>query len=196
MIDNEEQVQPAKDISMDLDAESEKKDCINESEPVLLEEEVKDELELLKEENQRLTDALNQQKDQYLRTVAEMDNLRKRMTREREEYIKYASLPLLKKVLAVMDDLERAVRLSADNQDYAALQKGLDMINKKMQDIIKDEMVEEIPALNQPFDPKYHQALTVEPNDDYSDNVIFEELQKGYTLHGRVIRPSLVKVSG
>jgi molecular chaperone GrpE len=156
----------------------------------------KNEMEQLKEENRQLAETAAQHQEQYLRVMADMENLRKRMNRERDEYIKYASVPLLKKVLNVLDDLERAVRLSADNQDYAALQKGLDMIYKKILDMVRDEKVEDIPALELPFDPKYHQALSVEPHENYPENTIFEEMQKGYILHGRVIRPSLVKVSG
>ena len=210
MTDDKEQREPVQDMNGDLGdlnpSSQENKDYTNvpgsdlsgeASEMTVHQEDAtQDEMGLLKAENLSLTEAVNQQKDLHLRTMADMDNLRKRMNREREEYVKYASLPLIIKFLAVMDDLERAFRLSGENQDYAALQKGLDMIYKRMTEIIKDEKVEEIPALNQPFDPKFHQALSVEPHEEHAENIIFEELQKGYTLHGRVIRPSLVKVSG
>jgi molecular chaperone GrpE len=115
--------------------------------------------------------------------------------REREEYIKFASLPLIKKLLAVIDDLDRAISMFEPGQNPEALLKGVEMIKSRMKEIVEQEGAQAVNALGQPFDPQYHQPLAVEENSNYPENTVIEELQKGYVMHDRVIRPSLVKVS-
>ena len=149
----------------------------------------------LQEEINRLKEECAAYYDQYLRSLAEAENIRKRALREKEEYVKFAAVPVIKKVLLVMDDLERALTMSESNQDFEGLYKGLQMIAKRMEDLIKEEGVEAIEAVGKPFDPQFHQPLMVEASSDHPENTVIEELQKGYILHGRVIRPSLVKVS-
>jgi molecular chaperone GrpE len=147
------------------------------------------------DETEKLRQDLKTANDLYLRALAEIENIRKRATREREEYIKFATLPLIKKLLNIIDDLERAVSMFDPQQDPETLVKGVEMINNRLKEIIKDEGVETVNALGEQFDPQYHQPLTIENNDEYEENTIIEELQKGYIMHGRLIRPSLVKVS-
>lgn len=154
-----------------------------------------DEITALKLELDKQQAEAQKNHDQYLRALAEADNIRKRTQRDREEYIKYASLPVIKKLLPVIDDLERAVNMSANSNDYAILYKGVTMITGKLQELIQGEGVKPIDCLGKPFDPQMHQPLMVEPSDEYEKNIVMEELQKGYTMQGRVIRPSLVKVS-
>ena len=149
----------------------------------------------LQEEINRLKEECAAYYDQYLRSLAEAENIRKRALREKEEYVKFAAVPVIKKVLLVMDDLERALAMSESNQDFEGLYKGLQMIAKRMEDLIQEEGVESIEAVGKPFDPQFHQPLMVEASSDHPENTVIEELQKGYILHGRVIRPSLVKVS-
>lgn len=149
----------------------------------------------LQEEIERLKEEAASYYDQYLRSLAEAENIRKRALREKEEYVKFAAVPVIKKVLLVMDDLERALTMSESNRDFDALYKGLQMIAKRMEDLIQEEGVEAIEAVGKPFDPQFHQPLMVEASSDHPENTVMEELQKGYVLHGRVIRPSLVKVS-
>jgi molecular chaperone GrpE len=149
----------------------------------------------LQEEINRLKEECAAYYDQYLRSLAEAENIRKRSLREKEEYVKFAAVPVIKKVLLVMDDLERALAMSESNQDFEGLYKGLQMIAKRMEDLIQEEGVEAIEAVGKPFDPQFHQPLMVEASSDHPENTVIEELQKGYILHGRVIRPSLVKVS-
>jgi len=125
----------------------------------------------LKQELERAREEVRQYNEHYLRALADMENMRKRTSREREEYVKYATTPLIKKLLPVIDDLERALTMSAQHQDYASLYKG------------------------KPFDPEFHEPLILEESPEHPSNTVLEELQRGYTLHGRVLRPSLVKVS-
>jgi molecular chaperone GrpE len=154
-----------------------------------------DEVTALKLELEKQKEESQKNHDQYLRALAEVDNIRKRTQREREEYIKYASLPVFKKLLPVIDDLERAINMSANSNDFEGLYKGVTMITGKLQELIQGEGVKPIDCLDKPFDPQMHQPLMVEANDAYEKNIVMEELQKGYTMQGRVIRPSLVKVS-
>ncbi|MDD3853749.1 MAG: nucleotide exchange factor GrpE [Syntrophomonadaceae bacterium] len=162
------------------------------SEPAPAEENNQDTLQT---EINRLKEEASRNYDKYLRAVAEADNIRKRASREREEYLKYASIPIIKKILSVTDDLDRAIKMSVDNKDYDSLKKGLEIIARRMDEILEEEGVEYIDATGKTFDPQFHEPLVVESGTDHPENTIIEELQKGYILHGRVIRPSLVKVS-
>jgi molecular chaperone GrpE len=133
--------------------------------------------------------------DNYLRALAEVENIKKRSLREREEYFKYANVSLIKKLLPVIDDLYRAVDVAQNSKDFEGLSKGVEMTARTLDDLLKGEGVKVIESLGKPFDPQFHQALTVEPSDEHPENTVIEQLQKGYVIHDRVIRPSLVKVS-
>lgn len=164
-------------------------------EPQAAAEEAAPDENALQEEINRLKEQAAAYYDQYLRSLAEIDNIRKRALREKEDYLKFAAVPIIQKLLPVMDDLERALIMSESSRDFDALYKGLQMIGKRMQDIIEGEGVQVIEALGKPFDPQFHQPLMVESSTEHPENTVIEELQKGYILHGKVIRPSLVKVS-
>lgn len=154
-----------------------------------MEEELQQELHNTREEAKKNYDL-------YIRALADAENTRKRAQRERDEYIKYATLPIIKKLLPVMDDFQRAIQSSQKSQDYEALHKGVEIIVGHLEQIFQAEGVEAIECLGQPFDPQLHQPLMVESSEEYEENMVIEELQKGYKMKGRVIRPSLVKVSG
>lgn len=133
--------------------------------------------------------------DLYLRALAEVENIKKRGQRDREEYLKYAGTTLIKKMLPIIDDLHRALDVSRVSKDYDALSKGIEMTVRGLDELLKGEGVKAIESVGQPFDPQYHQALSVEPSEQHPENTVIEQLQTGYILHDRVIRPSLVKVS-
>lgn len=133
--------------------------------------------------------------DNYLRALAEVENIKKRGIRDREEYLKYANVVLIKKLLPVIDDLHRAIEAARTSRDFESLNKGVEMTVRSLDELLKSEGMQAIESVGQPFDPQYHQALTVEPSDEYPENTVIEQLQTGYILHDRVIRPSLVKVS-
>lgn len=168
--------------------------CESETNSVTKDEEI-NMLDALKEQLKNEQEESKKNHELYLRALAEAENTRKRAAREREDYIKYAALPFIKKLLPVIDDLERAVSMSEASNDYDALNKGVELITKRLNEILKNEGIELIPALGEPFDPQYHQPLLVEENSEYAENTVIEELEKGYKMHDRVIRPSLVKVS-
>ncbi|MDD3364658.1 MAG: nucleotide exchange factor GrpE [Syntrophomonas sp.] len=153
-----------------------------------LEESLQEQLQKQQEESQK-------NYDHYLRALADVENIKKRTQREREEYLKYANVSFIKKLLPVIDDLHRAIDVASKSKDFEVLSKGIEMTARSLDDLLKGEGVVAIDSLGKPFDPQYHQALTVEPSDEHPENTVIEQLQKGYTLHDRVIRPSLVKVS-
>lgn len=133
--------------------------------------------------------------DNYLRALAEAENIKKRSVRDREEYLKYANVGIVKKLLPIIDDLQRAIEVAQTTRDVEAMSKGVEMIATSLKGLLKSEGVEAIESLGKAFDPQFHEALTVEPSDEHSENTVIEQFQTGYVIHDRVIRPSLVKVS-
>lgn len=144
------------------------------------------ELRLLKKEKDEL-------KDKFLRLLAEMENLRKRLEREKSDYFQFALCDLMKDLLAVLDNLERALE-AKDETDGKTLRSGIELIHKQLLDLLLKNGVSRLDALNQKFDPASHQALLTEESEEIEEPVVVEELQKGYLLHNRLLRPALVKV--
>lgn len=133
----------------------------------------------------------------YLRTQADFDNFRRRARQEREEFAKYASQSLIEGLLPILDNFERAIQSSREQQkDFDALAKGVEMIARQLLQLLEGEGLKEIEALGQPFNPELHQAvMTVEAEEGTGSGTVVEVLQKGYMLKERVIRPSMVKVA-
>jgi molecular chaperone GrpE len=132
-----------------------------------------------------------------LRAQADFDNFRRRTRQEKEEFAKYASQKLIESLLPVVDNFERAVSASREQKDYDSLVRGLDMIIRQLYQVFEAEGVQPIDAVGKPFNPELHQAVMQAPAEDgVESGIVLEELQKGYILKDRVIRPSMVKVSG
>jgi len=133
--------------------------------------------------------------DLYIRALAEMENLKKRTAREKEEFMQFANIGFIKKLLPIIDDFERALIKSKDAKDIESVYKGIELIYKRLNQLLTDEGIQTIECVGKPFDPQYHQPLMMEKSDEYPENTVIEELQKGYIFKNRLIRPSLVKVS-
>jgi len=144
------------------------------------------EINKLKKENKELN-------DKYLRKLAEFDNLRKRVEREKNEYYQYALSEFLRELLNVVDNFERALS-NPSPENGEGFRKGVELIYKQLLDILLKAGVKPIEAKNKEFDPRYHQALEKEESDEVESAIIGEEFQKGYLLFNRLLRPSLVKV--
>lgn len=129
------------------------------------------------------------------RLQAEFDNYRKRTQKEKEETIKYAAERIVEALLPILDNFERAVNSSKTNQDFDAFSQGVEMIFKQMQSTLSKEGLNPIESVGQPFDPKLHDAVLQVESEEYPENTVVEELQKGYYLKEKVLRPSMVKVS-
>lgn len=134
-------------------------------------------------------------KDRWLRGQAEFANARKRMEKERIELYGMATADVIKKLLPVLDDFERALANVPENIQENPWLEGIDLVQRKLFNILENFNVTPIPAVGQPFDPNWHEAITQEPTDEYTSGHICRELQKGYKIGDRVIRPSLVAVA-
>ncbi len=134
--------------------------------------------------------------DRLLRVQADFENTRKRLERERQDYVKFANEGIISELLNVLDDLERAVELAqAKHQDLPAFLKGVEMILSHLYETLKEHGVKPIEAEGKIFDPNFHEALMQAEDKELPEHTIVEELQKGYLLNDRVIRTSKVKVS-
>ena len=140
-------------------------------------------------------DELEEAKDKYLRALADFDNYRKRVAREKEQYIQCANEELIKSLLEVVDNLERALEASGENTDYKALARGVELTLGRLKDVLSGEGLCHIECLGLPFDPNYHEAVMAVEKDGAEAETVIDETQKGYTLKGKVIRPSKVVVS-
>lgn len=147
-------------------------------------------------EGSRLQEELAEQKDKYVRLLAEFENARKRQERERLEYIKYANEGLMRALLDIVDDLERTVIAAKEkHQDYDSFLKGVEMVMRQVADLLKKQGVEAIDPAGKPFDPYAHEIIVQEPRDDYENGVVIESVQKGYKLGDRIIRTAKVKIA-
>src|SRR3989338_2104554 len=147
-------------------------------------------------ECQKLAEEAAKYKDQYIRLYAEFENARKRMERERLEFIKYANEGLITEFLSILDNLERSVEAAqARHEDYEAFLKGVQMIMAQIHEMLKKNDVRPIEAKGLMFDPHRHEVLMQEETDGHAEGTVVDEFQKGYTLGDRVIRTSKVKVA-
>ena len=137
-------------------------------------------------------EALN---DRLLRLHAEFENYKKRMARERSEFVKFSNEGLILEFLPVLDNLERAVATARLGVEAQGVAEGLEIILRLFQTTLEKAGVKAIEALEHQFDPNFHQAVAQRESNDGRDNIVVEEIQKGYLLEGRVLRPSMVKVS-
>lgn len=134
-------------------------------------------------------------KDRWLRSQAEFANARKRMEKERIELYSMAAGDVIKKLLPVLDDFERALNNVPDSIGDNPWLEGIDLVQRKLFTILENFNVTPIEAVGQPFDPNLHEAITQEAADEYESGHICRELQKGYKISDRVLRPSLVAVA-
>ncbi len=144
------------------------------------------ELKLVRKENEEI-------KDKYLRKLAEMENLRKRLHRERQEYQQYALSELLRELLIVLDNFERALK-TQDQSDGKSLQEGVELIYRQYLDLLKKQGVRPIESDDRKFDPAVHQAVLTEESEEIEEPEVAEVLQRGFWLQDRLLRPAMVKV--
>jgi len=159
-------------------------------------EEQTDELAFLREQNFRLMQEAERAKDSELRSLAEMENVRKRLTKEFDDKLKYANLNLIAALFPVMDNFETAMNHISGDNPVDALKEGVDLTLKQMKETLEKFGLTDIPLeVGDEFNPLYHEALMVDCDENYENNKVLMVPQKGYTLHGRVVRPSKVKVN-
>lgn len=137
------------------------------------------------------------QKDEVLRVQAEMQNLRRRTEQDVEKAHKFGQERMSSELLAVMDNLERALQVNVDreNESVKSLLQGVELTLKSFVDCFRKFGIEQIDPLGEPFDPQLHQAMSMQENPNVEPNTVIAVMQKGYSLHGRVLRPAMVMVS-
>jgi molecular chaperone GrpE len=142
---------------------------------------------------------LQQERDEYhdllLRKTAELDNYKKRTERERASLAHAAAVDLITDLLPLVDDLERALAADPESSTATSYRTGVELIHKALREVLEKRGVEPIEAINAEFDPAYHEAVDMVTTDDVRDGEVIAELRRGYTLRGRLLRPSMVRVA-
>ncbi len=149
----------------------------------------------LEEEIIKLQEELAVSKNAYYKAYADADNMKKRLQSEADNVRKYRIQSFAQEVLPILDSLERALDVKVDDQNIKNYVKGFEMIYTQLKAALEKEGVKEIEALNQPFDPNFHNALMQEKAEGVESGMVIQVLQKGYMLKDRVLRATLVKVS-
>ena len=170
--------------------EEEEKETV-ETKTLELEKEVEKLRKALEEERKKAEDYLIRLK--YLQ--ADFENYRKRVKKEIEETVRLEIEKLVLKLLNVLDNLELALKVGRETDNKDALIKGVELTLDGLKEVLKEEGLVGIEALGKPFDPNFHEAVEHVKTNNQPDNIVVEELRKGYILRGKVIRPSIVKVS-
>jgi len=154
------------------------------------------------EEIRRLREALEaktllaeEHRDRYLRAAAEFDNARKRAARERDEYTRYANESLLRELLPVLDNFERALQSARNETTAAAVTAGVELIQRELLRVLEKFGVTSFTSVGQPFDPERHEAIARVPALGQPEGTVVDETARGYLLNGRVLRPAMVTVA-
>ena len=188
-IDDENQLNEENTCSNNpFEQKDEQTDEVQEQQDVEVKEETPCECEKLKEE----LDDLN---NKYLRLAADFDNFRKRQAQERESLLKYGAADTLTKILVVLDSFERAKKSLDELDDIQGVREGYEVVFKQLIDVLKKVGLEEIEAVGKEFDPNLHEAIARVPSEEHPDNTVVAQMQTGYKLGNRVLRPALVSVS-
>lgn len=188
-LEEEQSMNEAEEVTTsDVESEEVEVEAVAETEAVEQDPEF-DELETLKEQTEQL-------EDQVLRLQAEIANMRRTHTRDRQEAAKYRSANLASKLVDALDNLERALESEIESEDGLALKKGVEMVYQQLIQGFNEENIEVVNPLNEPFDPNFEQAVSVMPAEEgVEDNTVVHVVQKGYKIDNRVIRPAMVIVA-
>lgn len=157
--------------------------------------ETEDETEKLRNELAQALNDIKMHQEQYLRTLADMENLRKRTQRDKEELAKFANENILREILPVIDNLERAVDHAEQAETNDGLFEGVQMTLTQFSQLLTKFGVEPVDAIGQPFDPAYHQAMGQLESDEHPVNTVVQQMQKGYQLNNRLLRPAFVMLA-
>lgn len=157
---------------------------------------VEEELEVEASEELELNQQLEEAQDRYLRVQAELANIQKRNAKERQDAAKYRSQSLATELLPVIDNLERALEIEVDDEKAVNFKKGVEMVYNMMVEALKNEKIEAIDPINEPFDPNFHMSIQVqEAEEGQEPDTIINVIQKGYKLNDRILRPAMVVVA-
>ena len=149
----------------------------------------------LEAEIERLKDEVQQAKEQSLRAMADAQNIRRRAEQDVEKAHKFGLERFISELLPVADNLERSLDAAAAGSEIKTLIEGVELTLKSLQSCLEKQQLIPVNPIGEPFDPQLHQAMTAVPNGDCEPNTVINVFQKGYTLHGRLLRPAMVVVS-
>lgn len=147
------------------------------------------------EENKKLQDAYDKLNQQYIRLAADFDNYRKRQEQERESLVKYGTENALKKMLEVLDNFERGQKALEGVEDSEKIKECFQLVHKQVWDTLSKLGLEEIKAVGEEFDPNFHEAVMQTPTTEHPEHTVINELQKGYKVGDKILRPTLVNVA-
>ncbi len=151
-------------------------------------------LQALEAENAQLKQQLAEKHDSLLRTMADFDNFRRRTRQEMEEIRRIALEEFLRGLLRVMDNFERALQAAEETHSFEKLLEGVQLTYRQMQSLLREAGVQPIDAVGKPFDPNFHEAVQRVESPDHPDETVLEEVERGYMIQSRILRPSRVKV--
>jgi len=146
------------------------------------------------EELKKKAEEASAHQDKWLRAHADFENMRKRMEKDKIEFIKYANEDMICELIGIVDNFERGLKSAEQKKDFDLLHQGVDMILKQLHQLLEARGLKRIKSAGEKFDPYRHEALEVVPGEPSMEGKIAEELQTGYELNGRVIRPAKVRV--
>ncbi|MCF7875172.1 MAG: nucleotide exchange factor GrpE [Candidatus Omnitrophica bacterium] len=149
------------------------------------------EAEIVERQKQEYQDLWNR----YLRLQAEFDNYRKRSLQEKAEFIKFANQGLISELIGILDNFELSIKYADQKNDFKLMHQGVDMIIKQLHTLLKSKGLEKIKTIGENFNPHQHDALEIIEDQDVEADTVVEELQPGYLLSGRILRPAKVKVA-
>ena len=195
-IDVKDEKKPTEDLPEEIDGEGDgalsPEDESQNEEEIPLREMTKDQLI---EKISEVQASADMNMDSYLRSQAEMENMKKRFQKDRQDLIKYGNETLTKQLLPVADNLEKALDHSKDENSIEALREGVDLTLKGLLNVLEKAGVEVVESVGAPFDPNFHQAVSEQEDDRAAPGAVLKELQKGYLLNQRLIRPAMVIVN-
>lgn len=147
------------------------------------------------EESKKLQEAYDKLNQQYIRLAADFDNYRKRQEQERESLVKYGTENALKKMLEVLDNFERGQKALEGVEDSEKIKECFQLVHKQVWDTLSKLGLEEIKAVGEEFDPNFHEAVMQTPTTEHPEHTVINELQKGYKVGDKILRPTLVNVA-
>lgn len=149
-------------------------------------------VDALRAELEQLATDRDSLKDLLQRNRAEFDNFRRRVEREKSELAEYGAMELMRSVVTVLDDFDRAVAVSCADREYA---KGIELIHQRFSETLKKQGLEPIDSKGRKFDPNLHQAVDRTPSEEVEEDTVIDEFQKGYHYKGKLLRPAMVRVA-
>ena len=185
------EINPEAEVIVDTDNTTEKTQEAEENQEV----EAQDDTENTETEIDKLKSDYENLNNQYIRLAADFDNYRKRQAQERESLLKYGAEDTLKKLIEVLDNFDRGEKAIQDVEDCEKVKESFNLVHKQLTDALQKVGLETINCIGEEFDPNFHEAVMQTPTSEQPEHTIIAELQKGYKLGDRVLRPALVNVA-